>query len=81
MAARLYAREGFAVAVDDVIAAAKAAALEAEYPEGFEVHRVLLQLRLEIALGRNAARTNKTFETARLDPIIRHVFSWMKPED
>ena len=37
------------------------------------VHRVLLRPTVETALARNRSRTNKTFDTERLAPIIRRL--------
>lgn len=61
-----YAEAGFTVAIDNVI-------LEPDYAEQFapylarhKVFKVLLAPSLEVALERNATRTNKDFETSLL---------------
>jgi protein tyrosine phosphatase (PTP) superfamily phosphohydrolase (DUF442 family)/predicted kinase len=68
--ATLYADAGFAVAIDDVIHEPDAEALVASLAPR-PVHKILLQPTLEIALARNASRTNKAFDTAALADAIR----------
>ncbi len=77
-AAHLYAREGFAVALDDV--------LWPHDPDTFlgvaaqlPVTRVLLRPSLEAALRRNRERTHKPFDTATLAPIIEGLHAGMSP--
>lgn len=63
--ARNYAKDGFVVALDDVIVP----------PDGpfssLEPHRILLRPSLETLLSRNASRTNKTFDPEFLESTIR----------
>ncbi len=69
--AALYADAGFAVAVDDVIHEPDVQACLADMLAPREIHKILLQPALEIALARNAIRTNKGFDTAVLAEAIR----------
>lgn len=68
-----YAKAGFAVALDDVVFPAEAESLFVKPLQPFVVHKVLLTPRLEIALGRNAARTTKRFDTGALAETIAHL--------
>jgi hypothetical protein len=69
--ARLYADAGFAVAIDDVISIDDARALLIEPLSCYTVHALLIHPSLDIALERNARRTNKQFDTAILaGPIV-----------
>ena len=68
--AALYADVGFAVAVDDVIHESDAEALVALLAPR-TVHKIFLQPTLDVALARNADRTNKGFDTAVLADAIR----------
>ncbi len=79
--AKMYATEGFAVAIDDVIFPHDVAQLEQEFLTGFNIHKILLRPKLKVALFRNASRTNKNFDTAVLEPVIRDLFADMKPEE
>lgn len=79
--AKMYAIEGFAVVIDDVIFPHDAAQLEQEFLTGFRVHKILLRPSLEMALFRNATRQNKNFETAILEDVIRELYANMKPEE
>jgi tRNA uridine 5-carbamoylmethylation protein Kti12 len=79
--AKMYALEGFAVVIDDVIFPHDAAQLEQEFLTDFKVHKILLRPRLEITLFRNATRQNKSFDTAILEPVIKDLFANMKPEE
>lgn len=78
--AQIYANQGFAVAIDDVIFPHDAAKLEQDFLAGFKVHKILLRPNLEVALFRNASRENKTFDTTILEPVIRDLYANMKPE-
>lgn len=78
--ARLYAATGFAVAIDDVISVPEVNQLENQL-SGFAVRKVLLRPPLEVALQRNARRTNKDFDTRVLEGTIRGVYEWMKPDE
>jgi len=75
--ARLYADAGFAVAIDDVIFPAEAQAVYAAPLSTYSVHKILLKPDIEIALARNASRTNKSFDTAGLAGIIRQIHDAM----
>ncbi len=79
--AQMYAAEGFAVVIDDVIFPIDVAQLEQEFLSGFKIHKILLRPSLEVALKRNASRTNKDFDTTILEPVIRDLFAGMKPEE
>jgi protein tyrosine phosphatase (PTP) superfamily phosphohydrolase (DUF442 family) len=70
--AAIYADAGFAVAIDDVIHEPDAEKLVASLAPR-PVHKILLQPSLEVALARNAARTNKDFATSALAETIRGV--------
>lgn len=67
---RLYSEVGFAVALDDVLSPEDAAAFDAALP-GTAVHKVALLPRLDVALARNAARTDKAFDPLVLADAIR----------
>ena len=69
--AALYADAGFAVAIDDVIHEPDVQACLTDVLAPREVHKILLQPSLEVALARNADRTNKGFDTAVLADVIR----------
>ena len=68
--AAIYAGAGFAVTLDDVIHEPDVGALVALLAPR-EVHKILLRPTLEVALTRNATRTNKGFATAVLSDAIR----------
>lgn len=70
-AARIYAEAGFAVAIDEVIFPNEAEQLFVRPLTPLPARKILLLPDLEEALARNAARTNKNFETALLDQTIR----------
>ena len=69
-AARTYAEAGFAVAIDDVIFPDEAEELFVEPLSAFPLYKILLRPSLEVALARNASRTNKSFDTASLIQTI-----------
>ena len=77
--ARLYADAGFAVAIDDVISIGDARELFAGPLSGYAVHAFLIRPSLEIALERNARRTNKQFDTAVLEQTIASLYRSMDP--
>jgi len=77
--ARLYADAGFAVAIDDVISIGDAQALFAEPLSDYAVRAFLIRPSLEIALERNAQRTNKQFDTAVLEQTIASLYRSMDP--
>jgi chloramphenicol 3-O-phosphotransferase len=79
--AKMYATEGFAVVIDDVLFPHDAAQLEQEFLSGFKVHKILLRPKLEVALSRNATRENKNFDTTILEPVIRDLFTGMQPKE
>ncbi len=65
--AQNYAREGFVVALDDVI-------VPPEDPfAALEPYSVLLRPSLETLLSRNATRTNKPFDSSFLETTIRRL--------
>ena len=67
----MYADAGFAVAIDDVIHHADAETCYLAPLAPRSVYKILLQPSLEVALARNAARTNKDFHTSILVEAIR----------
>lgn len=71
--AAIYADAGFAVAIDDVIHEPDAETCCAALLAPRTVHKVMLRPSLEVALARNAARTNKDFDTSMLVETIRDV--------
>ncbi len=79
--AKMYAKEGFAVVIDDVLFPKDAIQLEQEFLTDFKVHKILLRPTLEIALFRNASRTNKDFDTAILEPVIVDLYANMQQEE
>ena len=76
--ARLYAETGFEVAIDDVLWPQDAGVF-LEALTGLNVRLVLLAPGLETALARNAARTNKTYDTATLVPLIETIHPGIRP--
>ncbi len=81
LTAELYAAEGFAVAIDDVIAPAEARDLLQQPLAHFPVHRVLLRPSLAATLARNTARTNKPFDTGVLNATIRRLYDSTDPAE
>lgn len=77
--ARHYAAAGFAVAIDDVVVPAEAAAAFEDGNEGLLRHKVLLRPRLEVALARNAERGTKAFDASVLVATIRGLHGEMDP--
>ncbi len=75
--ARLYASEGFAVAIDDVIFPHEAEEIFVSTLSDFTLHKVLLQPNVEAALSRNATRTNKSYDTAGLAELIGKIHNMM----
>jgi predicted ATPase len=71
--ARRYADAGFAVAIDDILAPDEAEELFVSRLPRSRVHKVFLQPSLDIALHRNATRTNKRFDTSVLIETLRLV--------
>jgi chloramphenicol 3-O-phosphotransferase len=78
--ARLYAEAGFMVAIDDVLWPQDVAPF-LEALEGLPVRLVLLAPGIDTALHRNATRTNKTYDTANLIPLIRGIHPQMQAAD
>jgi chloramphenicol 3-O-phosphotransferase len=70
--ASIYAKAGFAVAIDDVMFASAAERLMQQLAPS-RVLPVLLLPELSIALERNASRSNKNFDTSILAPVIRQI--------
>lgn len=77
--ARIYADEGFAVAVDDVLLPGEGEEVYERELAGYVVHKVFLWADLEVTLGRNRDRTNKYFDTLGLEDLIRRLHEWMDP--
>ena len=78
--AGLYAQARFAVAIDDVLFPAQADAMLRGAFDGSPVHRVLLMPGVEVALERNARRTNKSFDTSTLAELSRDLHALMSAE-
>lgn len=80
-----YAAAGFAVAIDDVLFEAAYAEQFAPHLAGFAVFKVLLAPSREVALHRNATRTNKDFDTSLLADTTRQLCGELleanRPED
>ena len=79
-AAGLYAREGFAVAIDDVLWPHDPDTLSVELLVGLSVTRIFLTAALETVLKRHRERSGKPFEPERLEPIIRGLYAALLPE-
>jgi chloramphenicol 3-O-phosphotransferase len=79
--AKLYASNGFAVVIDDVISSDDVSSIfQAVFAE-FDFHKILLQPRLEVALERNRTRTNKNFDPSFLEGAIRDIHAWMSKQE
>jgi chloramphenicol 3-O-phosphotransferase len=78
---RIYVDAGFAVAIDDVILPSEAHALYVTPLSGYTIHKILLRPRLQVALARNAQRTNKSFDTSVLAQPIRRIHRLLAPPD
>lgn len=76
-AATVYADAGFTVTVADVFGPDDVTAHFADP----RCQRVLLLPTLEVALERNATRTNKTFDTAEIADLLRHAYAWLLQQD
>ncbi|TAK13611.1 MAG: ATP-binding protein [Anaerolineae bacterium] len=79
--ARHYHAAGFAVAIDDILFPDDARRFFLEPLAGLPVHLIRLLPTVETCLARNAARTNKDFDTALLDDAVREVHVAMTRED
>jgi chloramphenicol 3-O-phosphotransferase len=78
---KLYASNGFAVVIDDVISSDDVSSLfEAPFAE-FDFHKIFLQPRLEVALERSRTRTNKNFDPGFLEEPIRQIHAWMSAQE
>lgn len=69
--ASMYAREGFAVAIDDIIMPDEVSHIFAPAFAGLDFYRVLLLPSVESALQRNRERTSKAFDTSVLIGTIQ----------
>ena len=72
-AARIYADDGFAVVLDDVVLPLEAKRAYLAPLASYKLRPVLLCPRLEVALARNAARRTKAFDPATLAETIRRL--------
>jgi chloramphenicol 3-O-phosphotransferase len=79
--AKLYASNGFAVVIDDVISNDDVSSIFEPLFDEFDFHKILLQPRLEIALERNHTRTNKNFDPSFLEEPIRQIYAWMSAQE
>lgn len=70
LTARTYSEAGFAVAIDDVVFPYEADELFVQPLAPLPVRKILLRPQVDIALARNAGRTNKNFDTAALASTI-----------
>lgn len=71
--AKVYSEGGFTVFIDHCRNLARLDQVVAEHLAGWPVLKVCLQVPTDVALDRNAKRTNKSFDTQALVPIIHHV--------
>ena len=81
MTAKLYATNGFAVVIDDVISSDDVSSMFEPALNEFDFHKILLQPRLEVALERNRTRTNKNFDPSFLEEPIRQIHAWMSAQE
>ena len=78
--AKLYATNGFAVVIDDVISSEDVSSIFEPVFAEFDFHKILLQPKLEVALERNRTRTNKNFDPSFLEEPIRQIHAWMSAQ-
>jgi cytidylate kinase len=71
-----YVAAGFAAIIDDVITTFALEAYQPVFRAGAKC--VLLMPAIEVAVERNRTRTNKTFDTAVLEPVSRDVHERLK---
>lgn len=71
--ASVYATAGFAVAIDGAVDPEAMERALADAGLGERVVGVVLRPRLDVALRRNRARTNKAFDTAILENVMRRL--------
>lgn len=69
--ATIYAEAGFTVVIDDVVQEPIFQRQFQQLLHGYTIHKILLSPSLEVALERNATRTNKAFNTAHLTELTR----------
>jgi chloramphenicol 3-O-phosphotransferase len=79
--AKLYATNGFAVVIDDVISSNDVSSIFEPVFDEFDFHKILLQPKLEIALERSRTRTNKNFDPSFLEEPIRQIYAWMSAQE
>jgi chloramphenicol 3-O-phosphotransferase len=79
--AKLYATNGFAVVIDDVISSEDVSSLFAPAFGEFDFHKILLQPRLGVALERSRTRTNKNFDPRFLEEPIRQIHAWISKQE
>jgi predicted kinase len=77
--ARDYSDAGFAVAIDDVLWPNEVEDIFAPILTDRPFHRVFLHAPLDVTLARNATRTNKNFDTAVLEDVIRMLHARVDP--
>lgn len=74
-----YSAAGYAVVVDDIVGKIARETFEPLVQAG--ARRVLLLPSLDVALARNRARTNKSVDTAVLEPATRGLHAYMAREN
>lgn len=79
--ARIYADEGFEVAIDDVMLLGQGEALFVSRLEGYRVRKVFLWAELPENQVRNRDRVGKNFDTSLLVWLIDGLHGWMLPEE
>jgi chloramphenicol 3-O-phosphotransferase len=71
--AAVYARAGFAVAIEDGIEADAVEAALVAAGVSDRMAGIVLRPRLDVALARNRERTNKAFDTSILENVMRQI--------
>jgi chloramphenicol 3-O-phosphotransferase len=78
--AKLYANNGFAIVIDDVISSDDVSSIFEPLFAEFNFHKILIQPRLEVALERSRTRTNKNFDPSFLEEPIHQIYAWMSAQ-
>jgi chloramphenicol 3-O-phosphotransferase len=81
LTATIYAKNGFAVVIDDVISSEDVSSIFKPAFDEFDFHKIFLQPRLEVALERNRTRTSKNFDPSFLEEPIRQIYAWMSAQE